>query len=109
MQPDIEVNLQSLNDNANLLVELAGALSAGRPDQELSHRACGPATPADVSDDVRTFATSPRTSTRISSRSWPRSRPGFADTRGAYVTSEDSSDAVMQFLRQSVYVPPSQR
>ncbi len=33
MQPDYKVKPDSLNNNANLLVELAGVLGAGRPDQ----------------------------------------------------------------------------
>lgn len=109
MQPDIEVNLQSLNDNANLLVELAGALGAGRPDHELSHRACAPATPPDVSDEIRKFATFAADQYQDLVALLAALSTRLQDTRGAFVTSEDSSDAVMQFLRRSVYVPPSER
>ena len=47
---------ESINGNANLLVELAGALGAGRPDAELSRKACAPASPEDLSADIEKFA-----------------------------------------------------
>lgn len=109
MHPNVEVSLQSLNDNANLLMELAGALGAGRPDAELSRRACAPATPPDISNEVHKFASFAADQYQDLVALLAALSTRLEDTRGAYVSSEDSSDAVMQFLRQSVYVPPSQR
>lgn len=110
MDPILDVNLQSLNDNANLLVELAGVLGAGRPDQELSHRGCAPATPPDVSDEIRTFADFAADQYQDLVALLAALSTRLTDTRGAYVVAEEnSSDAVIQFLKRSVYIPPAQR
>ncbi|MEU0894861.1 hypothetical protein [Streptomyces massasporeus] len=47
---------QSINGNANLLIEIAGFLHEGRPDDELTTMAREPRAPADVAKQVARFA-----------------------------------------------------
>ncbi|MEU1570913.1 hypothetical protein ABZ519_07040 [Streptomyces collinus] len=47
---------QSINGNANLLIEIAGFLQEGRPDAELTTMAREPRVPADVAKQVARFA-----------------------------------------------------
>lgn len=47
---------QSINGNANLLIEIAGFLHEGRPDDELTTMARAPRAPADVCKQVARFA-----------------------------------------------------
>lgn len=54
--PKFQANLVSINRNANILIELAGALGAGRPDSDLSRKGCMEALSADVTREIRTFA-----------------------------------------------------
>jgi Excreted virulence factor EspC, type VII ESX diderm len=54
--PKYQANLASINGNANILVELAGALGAGRPDFDLSRKGCMEALPDDVTNEIRKFA-----------------------------------------------------
>jgi hypothetical protein len=53
--PKIDANLASIDGNANILVELAGALGAGRPDYDLARKGCQEGLP-DVSREIRAFA-----------------------------------------------------
>jgi hypothetical protein len=108
MNPDIEVNLNSLNNNASLLMELAGALGAGRPDEELSRRACVPASPQDVSDEVRNFAAFAADQYLDLVALLAALSTRLRGASNAYAASENSnSDAVSQFLTESQYIPPS--
>ncbi|HWS39033.1 MAG TPA: hypothetical protein VN408_40610 [Actinoplanes sp.] len=52
----MKVQLDSLNGNADVLVELAGALGAGRPDADLTRKGCMEALPEDVTREIRAFA-----------------------------------------------------
>lgn len=54
MNPDIKADLESLNSNANLLLELAGILGAGRPDHDFAYNAVRTAHP-DVAAEVKRF------------------------------------------------------
>ncbi|MEU2296289.1 hypothetical protein ACWD4Z_25785 [Streptomyces antibioticus] len=47
---------ESINGNANLLIEIAGFLHEGRPDAELTTMARSPRTPEDVAGLVARFA-----------------------------------------------------
>ncbi|MFI1468894.1 hypothetical protein [Streptomyces wuyuanensis] len=47
---------ESINGNANLLIEIAGFLHEGRPDAELTTMAREPRTPEDVAKQVARFA-----------------------------------------------------
>lgn len=47
---------QSINGNANLLIEIAGFLHEGRPDAELTTMAREPRTPEEVAKQVARFA-----------------------------------------------------
>lgn len=47
---------ESINGNANLLIEIAGFLHKGRPDAELTTMAREPRTPEDVAKQVAQFA-----------------------------------------------------
>ncbi|MER6558197.1 hypothetical protein ABT300_10630 [Streptomyces sp. NPDC001027] len=47
---------ESINGNANLLIEIAGFLHEGRPDAELTTMARRPRTPEDVAAQVARFA-----------------------------------------------------
>ncbi|MFF0852625.1 hypothetical protein ACFYVM_16440 [Streptomyces sp. NPDC003280] len=47
---------ESINGNANLLIEIAGFLHEGRPDAELTSMARAPRTPEDVAKQVARFA-----------------------------------------------------
>jgi hypothetical protein len=55
-QPDLSADLASINNSANILVELAGALGAGRPDYDLSRKGCMEALSEDVTRQIRAFA-----------------------------------------------------
>lgn len=48
-------NPASINHNANILVELAGYLEAGRPDSELAIEAKAPRSHREVGDEVVRF------------------------------------------------------
>jgi hypothetical protein len=110
MDPGFEVDLESLNNNANLLVELAGALGAGRPDYELSRRGCAPASPEDVSTEVRAFADFATDQYQDLVALLVALSTKLRDAGRAYGATDDSNaDAVSQFLHQSRYVPPGAR
>jgi hypothetical protein len=49
------LRLPSLNHNANILVELAGYLEAGRPDGELATEAKAPRSHREIGDEVVRF------------------------------------------------------
>lgn len=53
---DLVANADSINGNANLLVEIAGFLHEGRPDAELTTMAREPRTHRDVARQVERFA-----------------------------------------------------
>ncbi|GAA0743400.1 hypothetical protein Drose_15295 [Dactylosporangium roseum] len=52
----LQASLPSINGNANVLVELAGALGAGRPDFDLSRKGCMEALSEEVTRAIRSFA-----------------------------------------------------
>ena len=54
--PQLSADLVSINNSANVLVELAGALGAGRPDYDLSRKGCMEALSGDVTREIRAFA-----------------------------------------------------
>jgi hypothetical protein len=54
--PRLNANLPSIDGNANILVELAGALGAGRPDFDLSRKGCMGAMPDEANRAIRSFA-----------------------------------------------------
>jgi hypothetical protein len=105
-----EVDLQSINDSANLLVELAGALGVGRPDHELSHRAGAPASPQDVSDAVRRFADFGADQYQDLVALLAALSTKLQDSRHTYATAEDLNTTVLtRFLQESQYIPPDRR
>ncbi|MFE5208972.1 hypothetical protein [Streptomyces sp. NPDC056600] len=53
---DLVARTDSINGNANLLVEIAGLLYEGRPDAELTTLARAPRTHEDVAHRLETFA-----------------------------------------------------
>lgn len=55
MTDGFSIRPASLNHNANILVELAGYLEAGRPDGELATEAKAPRSHRDIGDEVVKF------------------------------------------------------
>ena len=108
--PDFYARPESLNNNANLLVELAGALGAGRPDHELSRRACAPATPEDLSGKVRAFADFAGDQYQDLVALLSALSTKLRDTATTYKdVDQAATQRIDQFLQGSRYVPPSER
>jgi hypothetical protein len=110
MQPGFYAKPESLNNNANVLVELAGALGAGRPDHELSRRATPPAAPEEIGAKVTTFAdfAGDQYQDVVALLS------ALSTKLHATATTYDDVDQataqrIDQFLDGSRYVPPSER
>jgi hypothetical protein len=109
MGPGYEVEPESLNDNANLLVELAGVLGAGRPDHELSRRGCAPASPEDLGAEIRGFAdfASDRYQDLVALLA-ALSTKLHASARGYATVDKATANRIDQYLTGALYVPPSQ-
>jgi len=104
-----EVHLQSLDGSANLLVELAGALGAGRPDYELCHRACAPASPRDVSAEVGRFADSGADQYQDLVALLAALSTKLRDSHNTYAMAADLDATVTRFLQDSTYIAPARR
>lgn len=110
MRHDFYARPESLNNNANLLVELAGALGAGRPDHELSRRACAPATPEELGVKVKAFADFAGDQYQDLVALLSALSTKLHDTATTYDTVDQAAAQRMdQFLRGSRYVPSSER
>lgn len=106
----IAVSPASLNGNAHILVEVAGLLHAGRPDEEISVRAVEPAAPAEVGARVRQFS-------RVGRDQYQEAVALLAalSTRVEVVAStyagadQETADLIDSLLNDSTYVPPTDR
>jgi len=108
--PKIEANLASIDGNANILVELAGALGAGRPDHDLSRKGCQEAVPAEVTRVIRAFADFSTDQYNdivalLSALSTKLRNSGQALQQ----TDQASADRISKYLTDSTYVAPEQR
>jgi hypothetical protein len=104
------VRPDSLNNNANLLVELAGALGAGRPDHELSRKACAPAAPEELGEKVKAFADFAGDQYQDVVALLSALSTKLDDTANTYGTADQAATQRFdQFLAGSRYVPPSER
>jgi hypothetical protein len=110
MQPGFYARPESLNDNANLLVELAGVLGAGRPDHELSRRAAPPAAPEEIGAKVKAFADFAADQYQDVFALLSALSTKLHDTATTYRNLDQAAaQRVDQFLQGSRYVPPSER
>jgi hypothetical protein len=110
MQPGFYAKPESLNNNANLLVELAGALGAGRPDHELSRRACPPVAPEELGTKVRAFADFAGDQYQDVVALLSALSTKLHDTTTTYQNVDQAAaQRIDQFLQGSRYVPPSER
>ena len=108
--PDVSANLASINKNANILVELAGALGAGRPDFDLCRKGCMEALSEDVTREIRGFADFSADQYQdivalLAALSTKLQIAGQAYQQ----TDQANADQIARYLTGSVYVPPEQR
>lgn len=103
-------DLGSINGNANILVELAGALGAGRPDEDLSRKGCQEALPDDVPAEIRRFADFATDQyidvVALFSALSTKLRNAGTDYQKA---DQSAVDRIARFLDGSTYVAPEQR
>jgi hypothetical protein len=107
---EISTNLASINENANILVELAGALGAGRPDSDLSRKGCMEALSVDVTREIRAFADFSADQYQdvvalLAALSTKLHKAGQTYRQ----TDQASTERIDRYLSGSVYVPPAQR
>lgn len=101
---------ESINHNANLLVELAGALGAGRPDHELSRKGCAPASPDDLSAEITKFADFASDQYQDVVAILSALSTKLKNTAAGYQeTDQETAARLDTFLRGSTYVPPGKR
>jgi hypothetical protein len=107
---ELLVNPDSLNHNANILVELAGLLGAGRPDHELSRRGSAPASPDDLSAELRSFAHFAADQYQDLVAVLAALSTKLKNAADAYTaTDQASAQRIDTFLAGSRYVPPGER
>ena len=107
---EITTNLVSINQNANILAELAGALGAGRPDFDLSRKGCMEALSVDITREIRAFADFSADQYQdvvalLAALSTKLQNAG--QTYGQ--VDQASKDRIGRYLTGSVYVAPDQR
>lgn len=107
---NVHLTPASLNGNANLLLELAGVLSAGRPDEELSRRGQAPAGPQEVSDEILRFAGFAGDQFQDLFALLAALSTKVATASGTYQgTDRDNADEIDRYLAGGSYVPPGKR
>ena len=108
--PELSADLVSINHSANVLVELAGALGAGRPDYDLSRKGCMEALSEDVTREIRAFADFSADQYQdvvalLGALSTKLRHSGQAYQQ----TDQANADRISRYLTDSVYVAPEQR
>jgi hypothetical protein len=106
----ISTNLASIIHNANILVELAGALGAGRPDYDLSRKGCQEALDGAVNQATRGFADFSYDQFQdivalLAALSTKLHRAGEAYGQ----TDQANASQIDQYLASSTYVAPENR
>jgi hypothetical protein len=110
VQPDYQVKPDSLNNNANLLVELAGVLGAGLPDQELARRGCAPASPDELSKEIKAFADFATDQYQDLVAILSALSTKLRNAAGNYAGADQANaQRIDRYLHGSQYVPPGQR
>jgi len=108
--PEISVNLASVNENANILIELAGALGAGRPDFDLSRKGCMEALSVEVTQEIRAFADFSADQYQDVVALLAALSTKLRKTGQSYrQAGQASSEWIDRYLSGSVYVAPNQR
>lgn len=103
----LDVTPASLDGQANVLVEVAGLLQAGRPELMLSARAKEPWVHRDVADATQTFARFAHDQYRDAVALLAALSTRLASAAAAYDQTDQQS--ATDFLTNSTYQPPDQR
>ncbi|HWS32049.1 MAG TPA: hypothetical protein VN408_04820 [Actinoplanes sp.] len=105
-----QANLPSINDNANVLVELAGALGAARPDADLSRTGCQEALDDEINQAIRSFADFSYDQYQDVVALLAALSTKLKNTSAGYQQTDEASAALLDdYLTGSVYMAPEQR
>ncbi|MCW6006076.1 hypothetical protein K1W54_16025 [Micromonospora sp. CPCC 205371] len=106
----VEVAPASLDGSANVLVELAGLLQAGRPEPGITGQVQDPKAHADVVEVNQTFAAFAEDQYQDAVAVLAALSTQLRSAAGAYAAlDEDVAGDIVDVLRNSAYVPPEQR
>jgi hypothetical protein len=101
------VSPASINGNAHALVEIAGLLQAGRPDEEISTRAVEPAVGPGVGGPVREFSRYARDQYQDAVALLAALSTRVAEVAATYAgATAHVTGLIDEFLGQSTYTPP---
>lgn len=104
----ITVSPASINGNAHTLVEVAGLLQAGRPDEEISSRAVEPAVGPDVGAWVRQFSRYGRDQYQDAVALLAALSTKVEAVASTYAGADEyMTDLIDEFLGHSTYTPPA--
>ena len=108
--PKLQASLPSIDGNANILVELAGALGAGRPDTDLSRKGCMEALPEDATREIRSFADFSADQYQDVVALLAALSTKIRTAGAGYAQADQQSAAdIARYLLGSTYVAPEQR